>query len=227
MKYELIIFDMDGTILNTIEDLTDCANHFCAQYGFKTHTYDEFKFFVGNGIPKMIQRALPKDIAPELYEKILSDYLEYYPKHSAEKTRAYDGIIECIKNLKKAGLTIAVNTNKIESAAIDLCNDYFPNLFDIISGSRKGVPPKPAPDGIFEILEKFGINRKEYINSGKKIPACYIGDSDVDLQTGINSGLDFIGVDWGFRGKDFLFQHGAQKVLETAQELSEYILGKK
>lgn len=212
--YKLAIFDMDGTILNTIDDLTEAGNVICKKYGFPLHTSEEFRFFVGNGIPKMVKRALPSDISDDLYKKCLEEYIEYYKNHCAEKTAPYKGINECIKNLRDAGIKIAVNTNKVESAAIDLCNTYFPSLFDIISGSRPGVPPKPAPDGIFEILSRAGIKSEE---------ACYIGDSDVDLQTGINSGLAFIGVDWGFRGRDFLLEHGAKCVVMNTLELEKVI----
>lgn len=219
--YRLAIFDMDGTILNTIDDLTDASNFLCRKYNFPEHTVEEFKFFVGNGIPKMIRRALPENISEDLYNQILKEYVEYYSAHCAIKTAPYKGVVDCIKNLKKQGVIIAVNTNKVESAAIDLCNQYFPDCFDIISGSRPGIPPKPAPDGIFEILDRAGISKQEASQNGI---ACYIGDSDVDLQTGINSGLDFIGVDWGFRGVEFLKSHGAQTVVMTASELEQIIL---
>lgn len=221
MRYSLVIFDMDGTILNTIDDLTDASNYINTKYGFPTHTVEQFKFFVGNGIPKMIQRSLPADIEKSLYEKILAEYIEYYGKNCAIKTAPYKGLVDCIQKLRKLGIKIAVNTNKVESAAIDLCNTYFPGCFDIISGSRPGIPPKPAPDGIFEILDRAKIDLETARHGGPENSAiaCYIGDSDVDLQTGINSGLDFIGVDWGFRGKDFLIEHGAKTVVMNAEEL--------
>lgn len=215
MRYSLVIFDMDGTILNTIDDLTDASNFINQKYGFPQHTVEQFKFFVGNGIPKMIERSLPENVDENTYKKILSEYIEYYGKHCAIKTAPYKGVVDCIKQLRAAGIKIAVNTNKVESAAVDLCNQYFPGCFDIISGSRPGVPPKPAPDGIYEIIEKAG---------SKEITACYIGDSDVDLQTGLNSGLDFIGVDWGFRGREFLIEHGAATVVMNTKELLAILL---
>lgn len=213
--YKLVIFDMDGTILNTIDDLTEAGNVICKKYGFPTHTSEEFRFFVGNGIPKMVKRALPSEVSDDLYKKCLEEYIEYYKNHCAEKTAPYEGITDCIKHLRSFGIKIAVNTNKVESAAIDLCNTYFPGLFDIISGSRPSIPPKPAPDGIYEILNRAKTKPEE---------ACYIGDSDVDLQTGINSGLSFIGVDWGFRGRDFLLEHGAKCVVMNTTELEKVII---
>lgn len=227
--YKLAIFDMDGTILNTIDDLTDASNFINAQYGFPGHTVEQFKFFVGNGIPKMIHRSLPADVSPDLYEKILAEYIKYYENHCAIKTAPYEGVVDCIKKLRAAGIKIAVNTNKVESAAVDLCNTYFPGCFDIISGSRPGVPPKPAPDGIFEILTRGGISLENARHGGADgtATACYIGDSDVDLQTGLNSGLDFIGVDWGFRGRDFLQKHGAKNIVMNADELFEKLTSSK
>ena len=203
-KYALAIFDMDGTILNTIDDLADSLNVVLERYSMPLHTVDEVRFMVGNGIPKLIERAIPDGRENPKFDEILKEYIAYYEKHSAIKTRAYDGIVEALAELRKAGIKIAVNTNKVEAAALELVDKYFPNCFDIVSGSRPGLPPKPAPDGVYEILKRAGVDGT---SEGQK--AVFIGDSDVDLQTGINAGLDVIGVDWGFRGKDFLLQHGA------------------
>ncbi|MCR4953453.1 MAG: HAD family hydrolase [Treponema sp.] len=216
MSFKLAIFDMDGTILNTIDDLTDSCNVLLEQYGLPTHTVDEFKFFVGNGIPKAVERALPQGTDEAFFKKFLAEYIEYYENHCAIKTAPYKGIPECIKTLRFHGVKIAVNTNKIEPAAIELCNNYFPGLFDIISGSRPGMPPKPAPDGIFEILERAGMTKEE---AAAPDGAVFIGDSDVDIQTGLNAGINVIGVDWGFRGRDFLLRHKAPRVVMSPLEL--------
>ena len=218
MKYSLAIFDMDGTILNTLDDMTDSLNEILGKYKLPLHTVDEVRFMVGNGIPKLIERALPEGRATADFEKILADFIAYYEKHCAIKTAPYEGIVDCIKTLRAAGIKIAVNTNKVEPAAIALCDDYFPGLFDIISGSRPGMPPKPAPDGIYEILSRAGMDGK---SEGQR--AVFIGDSDVDMQTGINAGLDVIGVDWGFRGRDFLQAHGAPLIMMNAAELASYL----
>ncbi len=219
MKYSLAIFDMDGTILNTLDDMTDSLNEILQRYKLPLHTVEEVRFMVGNGIPKLIERALADGKANPDYEKILADFIAYYEKHCAIKTAPYAGVVDCIKALREKGIKIAVNTNKVEPAAIALCNDYFPGLFDIISGSRPGMPPKPAPDGIYEILQRAGMDGK---SDGQK--AVFIGDSDVDMQTGTNAGLDVIGVDWGFRGRDFLREHGAEVIMMSASELAEYII---
>ena len=218
MKYSLAIFDMDGTILNTLDDMTDSLNEILTKYNLPLHTVDEVRFMVGNGIPKLIERAIPDGRSNSQYEKILADFIAYYEEHCAIKTAPYDGVVDCIKTLRAAGIKIAVNTNKVEPAAIALCDDYFPGLFDIISGSRPGMPPKPAPDGIYEILNRAGMDGK---SDGQR--AVFIGDSDVDMQTGMNAGLDVIGVDWGFRGRKFLEEHGAKVIMMKAAELAEYL----
>ena len=216
MKYSLAIFDMDGTILNTIDDLADSLNVILERYSMPLHTVDEVRFMVGNGIPKLIERAIPDGRGNPKFDEILKEYIAYYEDHSAIKTRAYDGVVETVQTLRKAGVKIAVNTNKVEAAALELVKQYFPDCFDIVSGSRPGLPPKPAPDGVYEILKRAGIDGK---SEGQK--AVFIGDSDVDLQTGINAGLDVIGVDWGFRGKAFLLEHGATEdnVIMKPEEL--------
>lgn len=225
MRYSLVIFDLDGTILNTIDDLTDASNFINSKYGFSVHTADQFKFFVGNGIPKMIERSIPPETPRNTYEKILAEYIDYYENHCAIKTKPYEGIIDCIKQLRTSKIKIAVNTNKIQSAAEELCNKYFPECFDIISGSRPGIPPKPAPDGIYEILKSAGISSGEtkQDNTGKTA-VCYVGDSDVDFLTAKNSGLDFIGCDWGFRGRDFLLELGVKKIAMSPMELIKEII---
>ena len=219
--YKLAIFDMDGTILNTIDDLADSCNVICEKYGYPLHTVEEIKYMVGNGIPKLMRRALPADISEEQFEKVLAEYIEYYEDHCDIKTRPYEGVVDCIKALRAAGVKIAVNTNKVQAAAEELCAQYFPGVFDVISGSRPGIPPKPDPTGLYEILKEIGLTKEEACQPGV---ACFIGDSDVDLKTGVDSGIDFIGVDWGFRGRAFLLEHGAGVVVKNTEELEKLIL---
>ena len=219
MKYSLVIFDMDGTILNTLDDMTDSINVILKKYNLPLHTLDEVRYMVGNGIPKLIERAIPQGRENPDFDAILKDFISWYEAHCAIKTAPYEGVVDCIKKLRAAGLKIAVNTNKVEQAAVALCDDYFPGLFDVISGSRPGMPPKPAPDGIYEILKRADMDGK---SQGQK--AVFIGDSDVDMQTGMNAGLDVIGVDWGFRGKKFLEEHGARTIVMTAAELADYLV---
>ena len=213
MKYELIVFDLDGTILNTIDDLADSCNFVLNRHKFPTHTVEEIKYMVGNGIAKLIERACPADISKEEYETVLKDFRTYYEAHCDKKTAPYSGILECVNELKSTGVKLAVNTNKDENAALELCRKFFPGVFDFVSGGNVGLPVKPAPDGVHRIVQQlFGKNISE-------IKGCFVGDSDVDIATGKNCGFDVIGVDWGFRGIDFLKNHGADKVVFDCEEL--------
>lgn len=213
MKYDLVVFDLDGTILNTLDDLADSCNTVLEQHGFAAHTNEEIKYMVGNGIPKLIERACPKDICEQEYKSVLYDFIEYYGTHCSIKTAPYPGIAECVRKLKEHGVKVCVNTNKVESASQDLCNKHFAGLFDFVAGNKKDIPVKPAPDGVQRITQN--LFNKDF----SQINGCYVGDSDVDIATGKNCGFDAIGVAWGFRGKDFLYEHGASRVAETAEEL--------
>lgn len=210
MKYKLAIFDLDGTILNTLDDLADSCNVILRKYGFPEHTNEEIKYMVGNGIPKLIERALPPQTDKKIFEKVLADYISYYDGHCAIKTAPYPGIVDAVKLMKSWGMRVAVNTNKVQAAAETLCKQYFPGLFDIVAGGAFDIPPKPAPDGVNKILTNEKLSPKD---------AVYIGDSDVDVQTGKNCGLAEIGVDWGFRGGEFLKAHGASTIVYNCQEL--------
>lgn len=219
MKYKLVIFDMDGTILNTLDDLADAGNYICRQHGYQTHSLEEYKYFVGNGIPKLVERFLPSDVSKEDYDICLREYIEYYGKHAFDKTSPYDGIPELLLKLRDVGIKIAVNTNKVESAAKDLCSRFFPGLFDFVSGGGIDIIPKPAPDGVYKILKEAGISKKDAEKT-----VVFVGDSDVDIQTGKNASIDSIGVAWGFRGQPFLKEHGAEKIAETTDELYKMIV---
>ena len=220
MKYLLAIFDLDGTILNTLQDLADSTNAIMKKFEFPEHSVDNVRLMVGNGIPKLIERAIPDGVNNPKYNQVLADFIDYYRNHCEIKTAPYDGMIEAFKALKSAGVKIAVNTNKDETAAKKLCDNYFPDLIDYVSGGRKGKHHKPDPVGVYEIFNHFGF---ECSSDCKK--AVFIGDSEVDIQTGTNAGLDAIGCAWGFRGKDFLAQHGAKIIVMTPSEMAKVILG--
>lgn len=221
MKYSLAIFDLDGTILNTLDDLTNGINYVLEQHGFPVHEKEAVKYMVGNGIAKLVERAIPDGRDNPEYEAVYNEFVEYYRGHSSIKTGPYEGMVECIKELRAAGVATAVNTNKDEVAAKDLCNKYFPGLFDFVSGGKVSVPVKPAPDGVYEILKHRGLSP---LNEEDRAKVVFIGDSDVDIQTGLNAGIDEIGVDWGFRGKEFLLEHGAKRVVTTCEELVKIVL---
>ncbi|MCQ2573594.1 MAG: HAD family hydrolase [Treponema sp.] len=213
-NYKLIVFDMDGTILNTLDDLMDATNYGLMKNGFPERTYEEVKWMVGRGMPKLIHSALPENHTDEDFEKVYKDFLDYYGKHSIDKTCAYDGIAEAAKALKAEGYIITVNSNKNDKDAVILAEKYFPGIFDFVLGARPEMEKKPAPDGVNFIAEKFGVEKSKVI---------FIGDSDVDFLTAQNSEVKFIGCDWGFRGAEFLKNHGAQCIAMKPAELSGII----
>lgn len=214
MKYKLIVFDMDGTILNTLDDLCDATNVALKKNGFPERTLEEVKWMVGRGMPKLIHSALPENHNDSDFDKVYQDFLEYYSKHSVDKTCAYPGVADAARQLKEAGYIITVNSNKNDKDAVVLAEEYFPGLFDFVLGSRPEMEKKPAPDGVNYISQKYGIEKSQVI---------FIGDSDVDFQTAQNAGVEFVGCHWGFRGADFLFEHGANVVAMNAGELFEKI----
>lgn len=208
--YKLIIFDLDGTILNTLEDLSDSTNYALSKYHFPKRTIEEVRGFVGNGIGKLIERAVPAGTEPAVVEKVLADFKVYYGEHCADKTKPYDGIKEMIGKLKKQGYMTAVVSNKADFAVQQLCGDYFPGLFDFVVGEREGIRRKPAPDSVLEVLERLQIEKKNTL---------YIGDSEVDIQTADNAGVDQVSVEWGFRKREYLLLQGAKKIVKTPEEI--------
>ena len=214
MKYELAIFDLDGTILNTIDDLADSLNHVLSQHGFPQHTADEVRMMVGNGILNLIKRALPNNTEQTTIEAVYADFNAYYKLHSADKTKPYDGIAEMLQQLKANGVKLAVVSNKADYAVQDLCIKYFGGVFDAVAGEKSDVPKKPAPDGVNNILAALGIERKNSV---------YIGDSDVDLQTAANSEMDCIAVNWGFRDEELLRESGARVIVSSPNEIVKII----
>lgn len=205
---------MDGTILNTLEDLKITTNYALKQFNFPERTFDEVRMFVGNGIRKLVERAVPAGTDAKTVDKVLEVFLKYYEKHNNDNTAAYPGIQQLVVELKKLGIKTGVSTNKADAPAQELGKVYFDGVFDLIVGQQEGLNIKPAPDSVNLILKKFGVEKKD---------AVYIGDSDVDVQTAINSELDFIGVDWGFRGREFLKQHGAKTIVSKADEILELV----
>ncbi len=194
-NYKLVIFDMDGTTLDTLEDLADSMNYVLNSNGYPLHTLDEIRSYVGNGIRKLVERAVPKDSSVEEIEEVHKQFVEYYPKHCAIKTKPYAGIPELLATLQERGVHTAVNSNKDDGAVKLLAEQYFGNLLEYSLGTLPDVPKKPAPDGVLCIMEHFNVNREETV---------YVGDSEVDVQTAKNAGVDAILVDWGFRDRAVL-----------------------
>lgn len=208
----LVIFDLDGTLLNTIADLAASVNYALSQNGFPTHETSAYLYFVGNGINKLFERALPEgEKTEENIRRIRESYLPYYDQHYTDLSTPYPGIPELLAALHGKGVTLAVASNKYQSATEELIRHFFPTIpFAIVLGQREGVAPKPDPAIVFEIL-KFTNTAKEN--------AVYVGDSGVDMQTTLNSGVDGIGVTWGFRPRTELEQFNPRHIVDRAEDI--------
>lgn len=215
MKYKAAIFDMDGTILNTLEDLWGATNYMLRVSGYPERTLDEVRQFVGNGIRKLIERAAPQDTDSAEIDRLFGVFNGYYKEHCADNTTPYDGILDMLKKLRAGGVKTAVVSNKADYAVQELCVQYFDGLFDAAAGERAGVRKKPAPDAVFAVLDKLGVAAAD---------AVYIGDSDVDVETARNSGMAHIIVDWGFRDKGFLIAKGAKLIVSSPHDIENIIL---
>lgn len=213
---KLIIFDLDGTLLNTIADLASATNYALTQFGFPTHPTDAYKFFVGNGINKLFERALPEgEKTPENVLRIRSKFIPYYNQHNADLSRPYPGIEHLLNLLQRQHLQIAVASNKYQEATRKLIGQYFPEIhFTAVFGQRENVPAKPDPYVINEIIQTAGVEKEE---------VAYIGDSGVDMQTGINAGVTTIGVCWGFRPKSELQEFHPEFLAERPEDLIQFL----
>ncbi|BBF42320.1 phosphoglycolate phosphatase [Lachnospiraceae bacterium KM106-2] len=216
MNYDLAIFDMDGTILNTIEDLSDTLNFALKKSGYPERTLEEARQFVGNGIHRLVERGVPAGTASTEIEQVFQDFITHYKDHCADKTRPYDGILTTILKLREAGCKTAVVSNKADGAVHQLCKRYFDGLFDTAVGEKSGVLKKPAPDSVNAVLEELHITRDR---------AVYIGDSEVDILTSVNAKMDHIIVEWGFREPAFLKESGANRMVTSPSEILSIILG--
>ena len=212
-----VIFDMDGTILNSLEDLKNSINHALSVNGLPERSLDEVRHFVGRGMNYLVNKAVPEGTSAELEEAVLEAHKAYYPLHCADNTRAYPGILELLQDLKAAGIKTAVVSNKADENVKRLVDQYFDGLFTVSVGGRDGVPRKPSPELVDIALWELGISKSE---------AVYVGDSDIDVATAKNSDLPMVTVLWGFRTRDELVAAGAdsEHFAETATELKAFIL---
>lgn len=213
-KYKVAVFDMDGTVLDTLADMHACVNHILSSYGCPTRTYDEVRSFVGNGIGPLLARSFPADYKKD-DKKVFGEFMDYYREHCVDKTKPYDGITKLLSDLKDSGVKIAIVSNKPHLAVNQLAERFFSGLYDVAVGEIEGLAKKPAPDEVFYALDQLGEN---------KTAAVYIGDSDVDLMTAKNSGLDCISVSWGFKTKEFLMSLGAKTIVDEPSEALEKII---
>ena len=214
MKHKLAIFDMDGTILDTLADLKNSMNYTLEQFNCPKRTLDEVRLFVGNGIRNLIIRAAPPSTDENTIDKMFAVFNEHYAVHCNDNTRPYDGIADLLKQLRINGVKTAVVSNKADYAVQTLVEKFFSGLFDYAVGEKAGVRKKPCPDSVNEVLKTLNIDRKD---------AVYIGDSEVDIATAENAKMDCISVDWGFRDRDVLIKNGATVIVSKTDRLSEEI----
>lgn len=209
-----VIFDLDGTLLNTLEDLKDAVNHALEQNDLPLRTLEEVRQFVGNGIDKLIERAVPEGRKNPKFESVLACMKAYYAVHCKDKTCAYEGIMPLLEELKSRDLKLAIVSNKTDAEVKVLSKEYFGDYFLASIGEKEGVEKKPAPDTALKALEELGVSKEQ---------AVYVGDSDVDVKTAENAGLRNIAVTWGFRSKSYLKEQGAKEFIDTPSELLDLL----
>lgn len=211
-----VIFDLDGTLLNTLDDLADSTNYALSRFGYPTRTIEEVRQFVGNGVAKLIERAIPEGKNNPNFEKCLAIFKENYAQNMYNKTAPYNGIIEMLSNLKSKGIKIAVVSNKFDLAVKELCKKYFEGFIDFAAGENEaqGIKKKPAPDTVISVLNEFNFVPED---------AVYVGDSDVDIMTAKNSKMPCISVTWGFRDEKFLLENGATILINAPSEIYNHL----
>ena len=209
-----VIFDLDGTLLDTLEDLANACNYALEVCGFKIHNVNDYKRFVGSGRYKLIERIVPAEYknSEEVINKVLGLFDEYYGKHMMDMTKPYPGIVNMLEELKKNNIKLAVVSNKPHEFAESVVKKYFGETFDIAYGQRPNHPVKPDPKTVYEVIEYLGVNKDECI---------YVGDSDVDVNTAKNANVKVVGVSWGFRGTGELKEAGADYIIYTPQEIEK------
>ena len=217
MHYEAAIFDLDGTLVNSLDDLADSANAVLRRHGFPIHDMEAYRYFVGNGSRRLIERILPKDRASDavFVRDFMAEYKEGYAAHLLDQTKPYEGIMEMLEELRRRSIPMAVCTNKHQSAAEMIVKTLFPHgIFQEIIGDQEGLPRKPDPQKVLRIMRNFGVTGEQ---------TAYFGDTDVDMDTARNAGTFAVGVLWGFRPKEELIAHGADLLLSHPMELFEKV----
>lgn len=212
--YKVYIFDLDGTLLDTLTDLAASTNYALREHGMPEHSVDDVRRFVGNGVRKLMERAVPDGADNPSFDEAFATFRQHYMEHALDTTRPYDGIPEMLATLKSRGCRIAVVSNKMMAATQELCQHFFPDTVEVAIGEHEaeGIRKKPAPDTVYAALSALGVTKDH---------AVYVGDSDVDIATARHAGLPCISVLWGFRNRDFLLQHGATTLVTIPSELCE------
>ena len=212
ITYNTYIFDLDGTLLDTLTDLAASTNYALRTHGMPEHTIDEVRRFVGNGVRKLMERAVPDGTDNPLFDEAFATFRQHYMEHSLDTTRPYEGVPDMLAALKAKGCHLAVVSNKMMAATQELCRHFFPETIEVAIGENEaeGIRKKPAPDTVIAALRQLGVGEEG---------AVYVGDSDVDIDTARNSNLPCISVLWGFRDRNFLLQHGASTLISAPEEL--------
>jgi phosphoglycolate phosphatase len=208
--YDTVIFDLDGTLLNTLEDLTDAVNYALEKHGFSTHSLEDVRRFVGNGVKRLMELAIPGGLESQAFEETFADFKEYYSAHCHDKTRPYEDILEVLQELKAKGYKIAIVSNKMDEAVGQLRTYYFDGLIDVAVGESEEVRKKPAPDTVFRALELLGSKAENSV---------YVGDSEVDIATAQNANMTCFSCLWGFREEALLRESGATYLIDQPMNL--------
>lgn len=217
-EFETYVFDLDGTLLETLKDLAASTNFALRQYDMPEHSIEDVRMFVGNGVKKLMERAIPNGLENPKFEEVYATFRQHYLNHNLDTTKPYDGIPELLRELKGRGKKLAIVSNKFYAATQDLARHFFPDTIEVAIGERENIKKKPAPDTVVEALRQLGVSKEG---------AVYIGDSDVDIMTARNSGLPCASVLWGFRDKEFLLEHGATFFAEKPEDASARRIGRK
>ena len=221
-EYSIYIFDLDGTLLDTLGDLAAAVNYALRLHGMPEHSIDDVRRFVGNGVRKLMERAVPDGTVNPLFDEAFATFRSYYVEHAQDTTHPYEGIPETLAALKARGCRLAVVSNKMRKATEELCRHFFPDTIEVAIGEDEaaGIRKKPAPDTVFAAMDALGVLRPSMeIPMTHISSAVYVGDSDVDIDTAHNAGIPCISVLWGFRDKDFLLQHGAKTLISAPHDL--------
>lgn len=214
MSYRLAVFDLDGTILNTLEDLCDSVNFGLRSEGLKERSIGEVRSFVGNGIRNLVERSVPEGTSKETTDRVFESFKAHYAEHSADKTRPYHGVCGMMQRVRESGVKLVILSNKADGAVKKLCEKYFTGLYDEALGERTGIPRKPDPSSVYEIMARYGMSQTETV---------YIGDSEVDVKTARNAKIDGLFVTWGFRSPEVLKENGAERIFDLPGEVVEAI----
>ncbi|MBQ9973514.1 MAG: HAD-IA family hydrolase [Oscillospiraceae bacterium] len=217
MRYTHVVFDLDGTILNSLEDLADACNWVLENHGWPTHPLDAYRYFVGNGVIRLLERATPDEAKTEpVWEQVTQAFHARYHAHKADKTRPYEGLPELLDDLRGRGVTIAVLTNKPHSAALPIVEQYYPGVFHLVQGAVPEMPVKPDPALLHQVMAQIGARPEHTL---------FVGDSNVDIQTARNGGVDSCGVLWGFRTREELEGEGATYIAAHPKDIIALVLG--